>query len=62
MWTDLLSAIALVLVIEGIMPFVAPHYWRGILARISQLDDNSMRVTGGVMMGLGLAFLYFIRG
>ena len=60
-WTDLLSALALVLVIEGIVPFVSPQSLRRMLATVSQLDDRSLRITGLASMILGVVMLYLVR-
>lgn len=60
-WGDLLTALALVLVIEGIVPFVSPQSLRRMLETVSQLDDRSLRITGLVSMILGVAMLYLVR-
>ena len=60
-WTDLGVAIALVLVIEGVMPFLAPASLRRTLATMAAMPDRSLRFVGAVSMMLGLALLYFIR-
>jgi uncharacterized protein YjeT (DUF2065 family) len=60
-WGDLLTALALVLVIEGIVPFVSPQSLRRMLATVSQLDDRSLRITGLVSMILGVVMLYLVR-
>ena len=60
-WTDLLSALALVLVIEGIVPFVSPQSLRRMLETVSQLDNRSLRITGLVSMICGVVMLYLVR-
>jgi uncharacterized protein YjeT (DUF2065 family) len=60
-WGDLLTALALVLVIEGIVPFVSPQSLRRMLETVSQLDDRSLRITGLVSMILGVFMLYLVR-
>lgn len=60
-WGDLLAALALVLVIEGIVPFVSPQSLRRMLATVSQLDDRSLRITGLVSMIFGVVMLYLVR-
>ena len=60
-WGDLLAALALVLVIEGIVPFVSPQSLRRMLETVSQLDDRSLRITGLVSMILGVVMLYLVR-
>ncbi|HHO68879.1 MAG TPA: DUF2065 domain-containing protein [Gammaproteobacteria bacterium] len=61
MWHELLKAVALVLVIEGIMPFLNPQAMRRMLALVAQMDDRSLRVAGLVSMLGGLALLYLVR-
>lgn len=61
MWETLLSALALLLVIEGIAPFVNPAGVRRLLLMINQMDDMSLRVTGLVSMLLGLGLLYLVH-
>ncbi len=61
MWHDLLKAVALVLVIEGIMPFLNPQALRRMLALVVQMDDRSLRVAGLMSMLGGLALLYLVR-
>ena len=60
-WGDLLAALALVLVIEGIVPFVSPPALRRMLETVSQLDDRSLRITGLVSMLCGIVMLYLVR-
>ena len=58
---DLLVAVALMLVIEGILPFANPRGFRNSLALISQLDDRALRIVGIVSMLAGVLLLYLIR-
>lgn len=60
-WGDLGVAIALVLVIEGVMPFLAPASLRRTLATMAAMPDRSLRIIGAVSMVVGLVLLYFIR-
>jgi uncharacterized protein YjeT (DUF2065 family) len=50
------------LVLEGIMPFLAPSRWRNMAALLAQIDDRSMRRMGLVSMLLGAGALYLING
>ena len=61
MWEDVLTAIALLLVIEGVLPFLNPGAFRRSLLSLSQLDDTTMRFAGLSVMLLGCALLYFSR-
>jgi uncharacterized protein YjeT (DUF2065 family) len=60
-WSDFLAALALLLVIEGVIPFVNPQALRRMLATMSQLDDRSLRIAGLVSMVLGVVMLYIVR-
>lgn len=61
-WSDLFTALALYLVIEGLMPFASPGGWRKSLDMIRQLNDGQLRVFGLTMMVAGLALLLIVRG
>jgi len=60
-WTDLLAALALVLVIEGMVPFLNPQSLRRMVAMVSQLDDRTLRITGLVSMIIGVVVLTIVR-
>jgi hypothetical protein len=60
-WDDLMNAIALVLVIEGIMPFISPRNWRNTMLQASQLPDHVLRGIGLASMLLGVVLLYVLR-
>lgn len=60
-WTDLFSALALVLVIEGIMPFISPKGWRETMLQASKFEDKTLRIIGFVSMLAGVIFLYVMR-
>ena len=57
----LLMAFALMLVIEGILPFLLPHVWRDMFRRIVAMSDGQIRFFGLSSMLLGLILLYFLR-
>ena len=61
MWYELAQAFALLLVIEGIMPFLAPGRWRKMAAKLAQIDDKSMRVAGCVSMLIGVGLLFVLK-
>ena len=60
-WTDLLAALALVLVIEGIIPFINPQSLRRMLETAAQLDDRTLRIAGLASMILGVILLTVVR-
>ncbi|MDJ0916240.1 MAG: DUF2065 family protein [Woeseiaceae bacterium] len=62
MMTEILTAFALFLVIEGMIPFVGPRLYRQIVAQMSELSDNHLRVVGLVTMIAGLGLLFLARG
>jgi hypothetical protein len=61
-WTEILTALALVLVIEGLLPFASPSRYRQMVAEIQRLSDNHIRIVGLVIIVVGLALLYVVRG
>ena len=58
MWGGLLDAVALLLVLEGIMPFLSPSSVRRLLARLNELGDNTLRIAGLASMVAGVVLLY----
>jgi hypothetical protein len=61
MWENLIPALALVLVIEGMLPFLSPRGWRDAMSQASQLPDNVLRTLGFVSMMVGVIILYFVQ-
>ncbi len=61
-WTEILTALALVLVIEGLLPFASPGRYRQMVAEIQRLSDNHIRIVGLVIIVVGLVLLYVVRG
>jgi len=60
-WGDLLAALALVMVIEGIVPFLSPQAMRRMLDRVAGIDDRTLRLGGLFSMICGVVLLYFVR-
>ncbi len=60
-WTDLFAALAIVCIIEGIMPFINPSATRRLLARMVAMQERELRIGGLVSMLVGLAILYLVR-
>jgi uncharacterized protein YjeT (DUF2065 family) len=56
-WDVALSAVALLLVAEGVLPFVSPRSWRRIFERALQMSDGQIRFLGLVSVVCGLAML-----
>ena len=61
MWHDILAAIALVLVLEGLLPFLSPDAMRRAVMKIVGLGDNTLRFAGLTSMILGCLLLYALR-
>ncbi len=62
MWHDVLVAFSLVLVIEGLLPFLSPDSWRRAVLNVAQQADNSLRVMGFISMLVGAGMLYLVNG
>ncbi len=60
-WQEVLTAVALLLVIEGMLPFVGPQAYKQLVAQIARLGDNQLRTFGLVSMIAGLVLLFFVR-
>jgi len=61
MSTSLLLAFALMLVLEGVVPFLAPKAWRETFRRLIQLSDGQVRFLGLTSMLVGLILLMIFR-
>ena len=60
-FSDLLAAIALVFIFEGLMPFLNPEGMRKIFLIFSQLDNQKLRFLGITSMLFGILLLYIVR-
>ncbi|MCF6354253.1 MAG: DUF2065 domain-containing protein [Candidatus Polarisedimenticolaceae bacterium] len=61
MWHDLFVALALVMVIEGMLPFLNPNGMRQMMRKMSEMDDRTLRMTGLASMLVGVTVLYLIN-
>ncbi len=61
-FNDLWAALALVLVIEGLLPFISPRFYRQSAQQLSALSDRAIRMIGLVVIVVGLVSLSLIRG
>jgi uncharacterized protein YjeT (DUF2065 family) len=61
MMQDVLTAIALILIIEGVLPFLSPRTLRKALFSIVQNNDRQLRLTGFLTMLAGVLLLYWVR-
>jgi uncharacterized protein len=60
-WQDILSAIALMLVFEGIMPFMSPASYRKTMVEVLKKEDRVLRNIGLFAMLCGLGLLWIVR-
>ena len=60
-WPDLAAALGLLLVLEGILPFLSPSGIRRAFERLAAMDDSSLRAAGAVSMLAGVAVLWLAR-
>lgn len=60
MASDLFAALCLVLVIEGLMLFVAPRGWQRMMQEASNIDARSLRIVGAIAIVVGLITLQFV--
>lgn len=60
-WHELAVAFCLMMVIEGILPFIAPQRWRKMVQMIAEVDDRNMRTMGLISMLIGTGVLYLIN-
>ena len=58
---DLLTAFALVLIIEGLLPFAAPQFWQKTKRDLSQFNPRTIRVGGIISMLAGAFLLQFLN-
>lgn len=56
-----LAALGLMLVLEGIMPFLFPKAWRETLRKVAQFQDGQARFIGLTLMLCGLLLIYWIK-
>jgi uncharacterized protein YjeT (DUF2065 family) len=60
-WQVLPAAIALVFIVEGLIPFISPGRWRNMLAMVEQMDDRVIRNFGLGSMLFGVLLLYLVN-
>ena len=60
-WQVLPVAIALVLVLEGLLPFISPGRWREIVAMAGQMEERTIRAIGLGSMLSGVFLLYLVH-
>lgn len=58
---DFLTAVALLMVLEGIMPAASPDMFRQAMQQAAEMNDGSLRALGLLSMGAGAIMLYLVR-
>lgn len=61
MWQNLLLALALLLVIEGLLPFLNPAGFKQAMQMIAQMSEKRLRITGFFSMVVGVLMMYLIN-
>ncbi len=61
MWSELLGALGMLLVIEGVLPFLSPGRFRRALLNFAAAEDRAMRWTGLACMIVGLLILNAVK-
>ena len=56
---NLLAALGLMLVVEGLLPFAVPDVWRQTFRKMTELNNGQLRFMGVISMALGLLVLSF---
>ncbi|ALN61721.1 putative membrane protein [Lysobacter antibioticus] len=59
---ELIRALCLVAVLEGLFLFVAPNGWKRAAEQLQALPDRHLRVVGGVVVAIGVVSLWVLRG
>lgn len=61
MWSDLWVALALMVVLEGVMPALSPSLYRRAMLSLAQMDDRTIRSTGLGLMLAGAVLVYWLK-
>jgi uncharacterized protein len=61
MWEDFLRAFCLMLIFEGVVPFLYPNRWRRLVAVLAPINDKNIRLMGLSSVAIGLAVLLLLR-
>ncbi|MBO1924042.1 MULTISPECIES: DUF2065 domain-containing protein [Thiomicrorhabdus] len=57
MLETLLAAIALVFILEGLMPFAFPHFWKKVMSEAVMQPENVLRIMGLISIAIGMILL-----
>ncbi len=59
MWHEIITSIALLLIIEGMIPFISPDSYKKFVVRMSKLNDYNLRLIGLISIIIGVLILFF---
>jgi uncharacterized protein len=60
-WADLFAGLSILMVLEGMLPFLNPGGARRVFAQLAGLSERDLRIGGLVSMGAGALLLFFVR-
>lgn len=60
-WYDLFTAIALMLIFEGLLPFLNPDRYRKMLVMMEKISNNQLRTMGLIVTAVGAVLLTLVR-
>ena len=60
-WNDLFTALALVMIVEGIMPFISPQKYKLTMQQMLSMPDGTLRSIGLGLMLAGVVSLFLVR-
>ena len=61
-WADFWAALALVMVIEGLIPFLSPRGYKSMAQQLASISESTIRLVGLGLLLSGLLFLFLVRG
>ena len=61
-WADLWAALALLLILEGLLPFVSPRCYRNMVQQMATMPEKMLRNVGLGLVLAGVVFLILVRG
>lgn len=60
MLDTLLTALGLMLILEGLLPMISPRKWRSLFEQMLRLEEGQIRFFGMLMVVLGLVVVWFL--
>ena len=61
LWHHLLIGFCLMLILEGVLPFLYPQRWRNLVHQLALVSNRGLRITGFLSMMTGVILLYIIN-